>query len=108
MNIYGQLSKPWDNYLNVKSDIFLDLSFLATGCRKEIQWDYEKGRTDKNAESWFGDMEHVVGVGYKKANIYDFVRFYKCANREPNKCSNIFWPHNRCSSPPCDKCLGKK
>ena len=57
-------------------------------------------------------MKNVVGVGYKKANIYDFVRFFKCNGRNAEICSGtdlisgIFWPKDRCSNPPCHKCLG--
>ena len=86
----------------------LDLSSLPTGCRSEIEWDFEEGRKKDAAESWFGDMKAVVGVGYEEANIYDFVRFYKCADRKPKKCSGIFWPDGKCSKSPCDKCLSKR
>ena len=58
-------------------------------------------------------MKNVIGVGYKKANIYDFVRFFKCNGRNAKICSGtrlipgIFWPKDRCSNQPCNKCLGE-
>ena len=52
-------------------------------------------------------MKSVIGVGYMEANIYDFVRFFKCEGRRAEICSGIFWPKDRCSNPPCNKCLGE-
>ena len=55
-------------------------------------------------------MKNVIGVGYKQANIYDFVQFFKCNDRYADICSGtrlisgIFWPGNRCSNPPCNRC----
>ena len=86
---------------------FLDFSVLPPNCRDEIAWDYQKGRKKDAAKEWFGDMKALIGVGFKDANIYDFVRFYKCAKRKPKKCSGIFWPTDKCSKPPCNKCFGK-
>ena len=87
--------------------LFLDLSALSTDCRKEIQWAYKIGRNKNAAESWYGDMKNVIGVGYKKANIYDFVQFFKCKGTKAKKCHGIFWPEGRCTNPPCNKCQGK-
>ena len=88
---------------------FIDLSALPTKCRKHIQWAYNKGQHRPEAETWYGDMKNVVGIEYKRANIYDFVRFFKCVGRQPEKCpdTDIFWPTDRCSKPPCNKCLGE-
>ena len=81
------------------------MSTLKPDCREEIIWDYEEGRYKEEAFEWFGDMDHMIGVAYDKAMIEDFQRFYACEQREPIKCEGIFFPE-KCSSPPCDKCLG--
>ena len=52
-------------------------------------------------------MKNVIGVGYKKANIYDFVQFFKCKGTKAKQCPGIFWPEGRCTNPPCNKCQGK-
>ena len=80
-------------------------------CKQEIIWAYKhpNKKDRKTGKYWFGRMKTVTGVKRKEAKLEDFQRLYKCEGYKADVCNNkgLTYPA-KCSSPPCNKCLGSK
>ena len=80
-------------------------------CKQEIIWAYKhpNKKDRKTGKYWFGRMKTVTGVKRKEAKLEDFQRLYKCEGYKADVCNNkgLTYPA-KCSSPPCNICLGPK
>ena len=80
-------------------------------CKQEIIWAYKhRNKKDrKTGKNWFGNMKTVTGVTRGEAKLEDFQRLYKCEGYKADVCNDkgLTYPA-KCSSPPCNKCLGSK